>query len=230
MLPLATHVLPTTRSGWRDAIAGSVRRWIDSPPAVRVDGATAALDAVNVGLPGGNRDTAARPDGTTVGSTVVGPSVARLRIAAHPPGIAGLLVTLSVTAEDGALATGQNAAVEVVVSMESAARGRLLAHVAGPDPDRALLLAAGAGAPAGVDVRSVAAPPMPHGPRDLSLALDVTVKRFAAFAAGVVGPQLAELDGRRVPLATALGPVPVRDVAVDTLNGLQVTATLGGRP
>ena len=48
----------------------------------------------------------------------------------------------------------------------------------------------------------------------------------AGFAAGVIRPQLAKVDGRPIPLGTAL-PVPLRDVAVDVADGVRLTATFG---
>ena len=51
----------------------------------------------------------------------------------------------------------------------------------------------------------------------------------AGFAAGIIRPQLAELEGQRLPLAAfGLGDVRLHDVAVDVTDGLRLTATFGG--
>ena len=60
-------------------------------------------------------------------------------------------------------------------------------------------------------------------------ALTVTGSGMAATAAAaVLRPQLRKLEGQTVPLLSyTLGDVRLRDVAVDTTDGLRVTATFG---
>ncbi len=50
----------------------------------------------------------------------------------------------------------------------------------------------------------------------------------AGFAAGMLRSQLKKLEGQRLPLLRfSLGAVRLRDVAVDTANGLSIRATFG---
>ena len=50
----------------------------------------------------------------------------------------------------------------------------------------------------------------------------------ATAAAAVIRPQLRKADGHSFPLSTVdLGGVRLRDVAVDTADGLRVTASFG---
>jgi hypothetical protein len=263
MLPLDVSAVPTTAQGWRDAISSCLRRWVEEPPLVRLDGDLPALDVARIQINGNCPTPLYKPDVTIVGPTTPGPTVARLDISVHPLALHDVPLFCDVSARSVALATGRNAGGQLLLTVAHVADGQASAAIAARDLDVALLAAARAGAaPHGVEILAVKSQLTAQGPRDLDVAVDLTAKKFmkftvrvtghlsvddalvatatqlkvegsgmaAGFAAGILRSQLMKLEGQRVPLMQFnLGAVQLRDVAVDTNDGLSISASFGGK-
>ena len=188
MFPLDTDQIPTTAAEWRDVLAATLTRWVAGPVRLAVEGDPPTLANVDVDLSGGRLGDGPPPDGTAVGPSTPGPTVARLHAVARPLIVRRVPVSFDVTAAQARFALGRNGAGRVVVLLTDATDGRAWVHLAVADLESALLQAGrAAAAPHGVDIQSIQANLTARGPRDLDVILDVTAKKFMTFTVRVTG-------------------------------------------
>jgi hypothetical protein len=267
MLILETSQVPASTADLIDVVDRSIRKWIQVPAStqlIQASGQLPRLTSAAVNLSGGTGDSSRGiPEYVLTPATEAGPTIAAARVTAKPLTVDGIAIDFDLTATDLAFGYARSQTGQLVVTLESAAQGKLLLEMSRANLETAILKTAQtAAASSGVAILKVESTLNSISPRELEVKLNITAKKFVtttirisgrltideelnatatdlkadgdgmvgAIAVGFLRPQLDKIQARPMPLMQfSLGKVKLHDVAVNTSNGLKITAEFGNQ-